>query len=94
MKTPIGAADPHRGGQWLKTLRNNAGLTVHYAVLPDVWATAGLLEDALLSWFKQQYTPAPPTHPEPDLLLPWANLVLDRPSPKRTRDHGIKPNSL
>ena len=93
VKTPIGAAGPHRGGQWLKTLRNNAGLTVHYAVMTD-GAKPEPLEDAMLSWFVQQYSPAPAVHPEPALLLPWANLVLDRPSPKRTRDHGIKPNSL
>ena len=94
VKTPIGAAGPHRGGQWLKTLINNAGLTVHYAVLPEAWATAEQLKDAMLGWFLQQYAPTPPAHPEPTLTLPWANLVLERPSPRRSRDHGIKPNTI
>lgn len=94
VKTPIGARSPHAGGQWLKTLRNNAGLTVHYALLPERWADAGALEDAMLDWFVQHYTPAPTAHPQPALLLPWANLVLDRPSPRRARDHGIKPNTI
>lgn len=93
VKTPIGARGPHAGGQWLKTLRNNAGLTVHYAIAPD-GAAAGLLEDAMLNWFAAHYAPAPEGHPEPALLLPWANLVLDRPSPKRSRAHGIKPSTV
>jgi hypothetical protein len=94
VKTPIGAAGPHRGGQWLKTLRNLPGLTVHYALLPDEWATAELVKDAMLDWFVRNYPPVPPAHPSPALPLPWANLVLDRPLPRRSRDHGIKPSTL
>ena len=94
VKTPIGAAGPHRGGQWLKTLHNLAGLTVHYAVLPDNWAKAELLKDAMLKWFLEHYAPVPSAHPEPARPLPWANLVVDRPLPRRSRDHGIKPSTL
>lgn len=94
VKTPIGAAGPHRGGQWLKTLTNISRLTVHYAALPDSWSTADLLKEAMLNWFVLHYRPVPPAHPEANLMLPWANLVIDRPLPRRSRDHGIKPNTL
>jgi hypothetical protein len=83
----LGAVKPHKGGYWLKTLADLPALTVHYAITADV-AEAGALEDQLLGEFVAG-ADAPEDHPEPTLLLPFANLTLDRPAPRRRRDHGL-----
>jgi hypothetical protein len=31
----------------------------------------------------------PSNHPQPALPPPWANLQVDRPPPRRRRDHGL-----
>jgi hypothetical protein len=94
LRTPIGAPGPHRGGQWIKVLSNLRRLTVHYAELPPQWSKPEALEDDLLNAFVNRYGPVPAGHPEPLLPLPWANLSLDRPRPRRRRLDGIHPNTL
>jgi hypothetical protein len=86
--TPLGARRPHGGGYWLKTLEVLDAVYVHYAEAPtDV--SAGVVEDDLINAFLRLYLDVPSTHPEPELALPWANLQVDRPSPRRRRDHGL-----
>jgi hypothetical protein len=50
---------------------------------------AGVVEDDLINAFLRLYVSMPADHPEPELPLPWANLQVDRPPPRRRRDHGL-----
>ncbi len=87
-KTPLGAPRPQGGGYWLKTLGLLGDLYLHYSeVASDV--SAGGIEDDLLNAFLSLYSAVPETHPEPDLPLPWANLQVERPPPRRRRDHRL-----
>jgi hypothetical protein len=87
-RTPLGAKRPHAGGYWLKTLRNLDTLHVHFTETP-AGVSPGLVESDLLNAFLDLYGGPTDTHPEPNLRLPWANLEIDRPPPRRRRDHGL-----
>lgn len=86
-RTPLGARSPHAGGYWLKTLSVLPDLWVHFAET-DAGKSSAKVEDDLLNQFLGDYGPAPDSHPEPDLLLPWANLKVDSPR-RRLRNHGL-----
>ncbi len=87
-RTPLGALRPHSGGYWLKTLNLLDELHVHYSeVASDV--SAGQIEDDLLNAFLHLNTDIPEAHCEPELPLPWANLQVERPPPRRRRDHRL-----
>lgn len=86
--TPLGAPRPHGGGYWLKTLAVLPEVYVHYAEVP-IDVHAGVVEDDLINAFLRLYVSMPADHPEPELPLPWANLQVDRPPPRRRRDHGL-----
>lgn len=85
--TPLGARAPHGGGYWLKTLVVLPEMTVHFAeTSPN---GAGDAEDDLLGEFLTLRGSPPAAHPEPGLTLPWANLEIVRPPPRRRRQHGL-----
>ena len=86
--TPLGAPGPHGGGYWLKTLSVLDDVSVHYTETSDN-ASAGIVEDELINMFLRLYEDVSQSHPEPELPLPWANLQVDRPPPRRRRDHGL-----
>jgi hypothetical protein len=81
--TQLGARSPHAGGWFLKTLGILEGLFVHYAASDDPEPD----ERTMLQAFAESVDPLTcPHHPDPDLLLPFANLVM--PAGRRKR-HGI-----
>lgn len=82
--TPLGAAKPHAGGWWLKTLSNISDLFVHFAVT-DQFKDA---EEGALDAFEAGVSPESRRNwPDGDPLMPFANL---RDGQWRRRDHGIK----
>lgn len=87
-RTPLGNRSPHGGGYWLKTLGILDDVSVHCAETPENMSPDDCKDD-LLSTFLRLHQIIPHTHPEPTLLLPWANLQVDRPPPRRSRDHGL-----
>ncbi len=82
--TPLGARSPHAGGWFLKTLATLDSLFVHYAISD----TPEDHERMMLEAFVESIDPIScPRHPDPDLLLPFANLVMPGGRHKR---HGIR----
>ena len=88
-RTDLGAHKPHAGGYWLKTLSILPEVTVHYHVADGPIGTERALESRLQNSFLSGYGSVPAEHPEPRLPLPWANLEIVKPAPRRRRDHGI-----
>lgn len=82
--TPLGDVRPHPGGHWLKTLWPLDELTVWWAE-----TDAGEeYEDALLSAVGARVEPAvAEASPDPDVILPFANLQTATGTAKR---HGIE----
>jgi hypothetical protein len=83
-RTPLGAAKPHKGGWWLKTLSVLSDLYVHYAVAPNFKEA----EDDMLRTFAATVSEASRARwPAGDPLMPFANL---RDGDWRRRQHGIR----
>ena len=86
--TALGKRSPHGGGYWLKTLGVLGHVTIHYAETAGD-RSPGDFEDDLLNAFPLLIGNPPQIHPEPALPLPWVNLQVDRPPPRRRRDHRL-----
>jgi hypothetical protein len=82
-RTPLGAAKPHEGGWWLKTLSVLEDLHVHYATTADYKEA----EEEMLRAFAAGVSPTSRAAlPEGEPLMPFANL---RDGRWRRRNHGI-----
>lgn len=82
-KTPLGAAKPHKGGWWLKTLAVLDDLHVHYAATPDFKdAEEGMLHTFAAGVSDASRALLPPN----DSAMPFANL---RDGDWRRRNHRI-----
>jgi hypothetical protein len=82
-ETPLGAAKPHKGGWWLKTLSILADLYVHYAPSPNVKDTE---ENMLRAFAANVSTDSRRRLPVDQPVMPFANL---RDGDWRRRNHGI-----
>ncbi len=82
-RTPLGAAKPHKGGWWLKTLSVLRDLHVHYAVTPDCKDAE---EDILRAFAAQVSEPSRAALPAGEPVMPFANL---RDGDWRRRNHRI-----
>lgn len=83
-RTPIGAAKPHKGGWWLKTLSVLPELFVHYAVTPDFKEA----EEEMMRVFAANVSASASSNwPVGEPTMPFANL---RDADWRRRKHGIK----
>lgn len=83
-KTPLGAAKPHKGGWWLKTLSVLADLHVHYAVTSDFKEA----EEGMLRTFASCVSEASLARwPAGDPVMPFANL---RDADWALRNHRIR----
>lgn len=83
-RTPLGAAKPHKGGWWLKTLSVLRDLHVHYAVTPDYKDA----EERMLGAFAAGVSDASRAGlPAGDPVTPFANL---RDGDWRRRNHRIQ----
>lgn len=81
--TPLGAAKPHAGGWFLKTLAGIDALWVHYAATP----TPKGAEHQLLASFREGVDAAERGRlHDPERALPFANLEWPKGTSKR---HGI-----
>jgi hypothetical protein len=86
-RTPLGAARPHSGGWFLKTLANLDGLYVHFAPAVDFDAA----EIAMLDAFVAGVSRATRTRlADPDHPWPFANLEIRQGGRKIRKRHGIK----
>jgi hypothetical protein len=83
-RTPLGAAKPHKGGWWLKTLSGLGDLFVHYAVTPRF---KGAEEDMLRAFAANVSDASRAQWPAGEPLMPFANL---RDGDWRRRQHGIR----
>lgn len=83
-KTPIGAAKPHKGGWWLKTLSILPDLYVHYAVTPDFKEAE---EEMMRTFARNISASSKGDWPSGEPIMPFANL---RDGDWRRRNHGIK----
>jgi hypothetical protein len=82
-KTPLGAAKPHKGGWWLKTLSVLPDLHVHFAVTTDFKDA----EENMLREFAANVSDHTRNRLGPDEpIMPFANL---RDGDWRRRSHGI-----
>ncbi len=82
-KTPLGAAKPHKGGWWLKTLSVPGGLYVHYATTLDFKDA----EERMLRAFAAGVSDASRAAlPPGDPAMPFANL---RDGDWHRRNHRI-----
>jgi hypothetical protein len=82
--TPLGAAKPHKGGWWLKTLSVLSDLHVHFAPTTDFKAA----EEAMLHAFAAGISNSSRHRLRVgEALMPFANL---RDGEWRRRNHGIK----
>lgn len=82
-RTPLGAAKPHRGGWWLKTLSVLGELYVHFAVTADFKNS----EEEMLRAFAANVSDASRSGlPFGEPLMPFANL---RNGDWRRRAHGL-----
>jgi len=83
-KTPLGAAKPHKGGWWLKTLSVIGDLHVHFARTTDFKDA----EEAMLHAFAANVSDETlGAYPAGEPPMPFANL---RDGDWRRRNHGIK----
>jgi hypothetical protein len=83
-RTPLGAAKPHAGGRWLKTLRILNDLWVHYAPTPD-YVDA---EDEMLRTFVQAVSSSSRQALHDSVrIMPFANL---KDPDDLIKNHGIK----
>ena len=83
-RTPLGAANPHAGGWWLKTLRILNDLWVHYAPTPDY----NDAEDEMLRTFAQGVSsPSREALYDSVRVMPFANL---KDADDLIKDHGIQ----
>ena len=83
-KTPLGAAKPHAGGWWLKTLAVLDALVVHYAVTDDYKDA----EEEMLRAFAANVSAVSRDRlPAGEPAMPFANL---RDGRWRRRAHGIR----
>lgn len=82
-RTPLGAAKPHKGGWWLKTLASLDDLHVHYAATGDYKHAEEAMLRAFAAAVSDTSTAALP-YGEP--VMPFANL---RDGDWRRRNHGI-----
>jgi hypothetical protein len=82
-KTPLGAAKPHKGGWWLKTLAEIDDLHIHFAAAQGVKDA----EEAMLRAFAAGVSNETRSClPAGDPVMPFANL---RDGDWRRRRHGI-----
>jgi hypothetical protein len=83
-RTPLGAAKPHAGGWWLKTLSVLNDLWVHYAPTPNYDDA----EDEMLRTFAGavSWSSREALH-DPVRVMPFANL---KDADDLIKDHGIK----
>lgn len=82
-RTPLGAAKPHKGGWWLKTLVVLRDLHVHYAATADFKSA----EEAMLRAFTASISKASRAAlPVGEPVMPFANL---RDGDWRRRNHRI-----
>ena len=88
-RTTLGAHKPHAGGYWIKTLSVLSTVTVHYHVATGPIGSERDIESKLQNSFLSGYGQVPDAHPEPNLPLPWANLEIAKPKPRRRRLHGL-----
>jgi hypothetical protein len=83
-RTPLGAAKPHAGGWWLKTLRILNDLWVHYAPTPD-YVDA---EDEMLRTFALAVSSSSREALHDSVrVMPFANL---KDADDLIKNHGIK----
>jgi hypothetical protein len=81
--TPLGAARPHKGGWWLKTLSVLADLHVHFATTADFKD----VEENMLRTFAANVSDDSRNRlPADEPVMPFANL---RDGDWRRRNHGI-----
>lgn len=82
-QTPLGAARPHRGGWWLKTLTVLTDLHVHFAPTADFKDA----EEDMLRAFASNISDVTRSRlPPGDPIMPFANL---RDGDWKLRSHGI-----
>ena len=82
-RTPLGAAKPHKGGWWLKTLSVLDKLWVHYTATPDFENA----EAEMLRAFAASVSGATRRRlPAGDPVMPFANL---RDGDWRRKSHGL-----
>lgn len=82
-RTPLGAAKPHKGGWWLKTLSILDQLWVHYAVTPDFEeGEASMLRTFAATVSKDTRRRLPADDP----VMPFANL---RDGDWRRKNHRL-----
>lgn len=82
-KTPLGAARPHKGGWWLKTLSVLCDLHVHFAATADFKNA----EESMLRAFAANVSDDSRNRlPADEPVMPFANL---RDGDWRRRNHGI-----
>lgn len=82
--TPLGAAKPHKGGWWLKTLSVLEDVHVHYALTTDCKAA----EEGMLRTFATGASESSLTNwPAGEPVMPFANL---RDADWRLRNHSIR----
>lgn len=84
LATPLGDRRPFAGGHWLATLRMPSGTRIWWAATPAVEE----YEDALLAAFDAGVPDAERAAlPDPEVVLPWANLR--RPTGER-KSTGVR----
>jgi hypothetical protein len=83
-RTSLGAAKPHKGGWWLKTLAICDQLSVHFAVTADFKNA----EEEMMRAFARGVSPSSlAALPASEPVMPFANL---RDGDWRRRRHGIR----
>ena len=81
-KTTIGNKSPHRGGQWLKVLKNIDSLTVYYGLCES----PGKVEENMLEFFmKNVSAEGSSKFYDKTLPIPFANIKF-----KRDKKHNLK----
>jgi hypothetical protein len=83
-RTPVGAAKPHKGGWWLKTLFVLGDLYIHYAATPRF---KGAEEEMLRAFAANVSDASRAQWPTGEPIMPFANL---RDGDWRRREHGIR----
>ncbi|MGI8686002.1 MAG: hypothetical protein ACR2MO_13100 [Acidimicrobiales bacterium] len=97
-RTPLGAQKPHAGGNWIQTIEPEVldASWVHLAELRGVGLdqlkkrVEDAEEAALVSFLADGDRLRQEGHPEPGLVLPFANLQVIRAGRKTKREHAIK----
>ncbi len=84
-KTDLGDKSPHHGGHWIKTLSICRSLTVHYSEVPKGRNPEHVETQMLFLFGRKVSRQTRAQHPEPELVIPFANLEI-----RGRRDHGIR----